>query len=118
MPTLIITGSRNLTDKDLLFTTLDAAHAAHNFTLLVEGGANGADALACQWARSRGIPVKTYPADWNLYGRKAGPMRNIAMLEAHKDARVYAFPMGESKGTRHCIAAAQKRGMHVWLIES
>ncbi len=48
MSTLIVSGSRNLTNKDLLFTTLDETHAIHNFHLLVEGGANGADQLACQ----------------------------------------------------------------------
>ncbi len=68
MSTLIVTGSRDLIAKDLVFIYLDEAHALHNFTLLVEGGANGADQLACQWAKSRGVPVKTYPADWNLHG--------------------------------------------------
>lgn len=45
-------------------------------------------------------------------------MRNIAMLEAHKDGMLIAFPIWESKGTRHCVGAAIKRGHKVKVVEA
>ncbi len=40
----------------------------------------GADSLAGEWARARGIPETPVPAEWEKHGRKAGPIRNEQML--------------------------------------
>ena len=76
--------------------------------------ASGADQLAGQWAKSRGISVKAYPADWKNLGRIAGPIRNKKMLDEKPDLLV-AFPGG--KGTANMVFYAKKSGCVVVLVE-
>lgn len=73
----------------------------------------GADSIAKAWARSNGVPEKGYPAEWTLHGKRAGPIRNIEMLDDNLDADVVlAFPRGGG-GTEHCMREAKKRRMVV-----
>lgn len=78
--------------------------------LLIQGGANGADALAKRWARDRGIHCAQVDAYWEL-GRMAGPARNHAMLLLKPDV-VVAFPGG--RGTEHMVKIARRAGIQVW----
>ena len=50
-------------------------------TTLINGGAQGADAIATDVARELGFTVRRYFAQWGRYGKKAGPLRNSEMLE-------------------------------------
>lgn len=125
MSTVIVTGSRDLTNrqkfskqeldefKTYVFSILDGNHALCPITLLVEGGAEGLDYLAKTWARSRNIKVETVEAEWHIHGKSAGPKRNRKMLTDYPDARVLGFPMGESRGTRNCMKQARDLGMNV-----
>jgi hypothetical protein len=45
------------------------------------GGARGADAAIDQAASRLGWPVQILRAQWSLYGRGAGPVRNRQMLQ-------------------------------------
>jgi len=110
--TVIITGSRDWSNP-CLFTALDIEHREQPITLLVQGGAKGADTLAARWAKANDIKCITVHADWDQHGKAAGPIRNIEMLDGFPDARVIAFPLGKSVGTRHCMREAVKRGMKV-----
>lgn len=114
---VIVTGSRNWTDRKTLFDRLDAVHQATPITLLVQGGARGADHLAFQWAVERGITWDQFDADWRQYGKAAGMRRNREMLDNYPAANVEAFPIGDSVGTRGCIREAQKRRMSVHVTE-
>lgn len=67
---------------------------AHRFCI-IDGGANGADALAREWARLRGAPNITMFANWETYGKRAGGIRNRWMLEFAMPDLVIAFPGGE-----------------------
>lgn len=76
---------------------------------VIEGGARGADALGRQWAQTRGLPVQTFPADWDNLGRKAGFLRNQAMAQqAHA---LVAFPGG--RGTQHMRNQAALRHLPI-----
>ncbi len=93
--------------------TLDAIHARKPITCVVHGDASGADTLAKEWAMSRCVEHKPYPADWKL-GPYAGPLRNGQMLDQNKDIKcVLAFPGG--KGTKNCIQLAKVRKVNVLL---
>jgi hypothetical protein len=111
---VLITGGRHYSDQDLLEKTLNELHSRHGFTDLMHGDASGADQLAGQWAKSRGISVKAYPADWKNLGRIAGPIRNKKMLDEKPDLLV-AFPGG--KGTANMVFYAKKSGCVVVLVE-
>jgi hypothetical protein len=113
MSTVIITGSRDWTDGSKLSDCLDIENMTSPITLLVQGGARGADHHALRWATINGIKCITVHADWDQHGKAAGPIRNIEMLDGFPYARVIAFPLGKSIGTRHCMREAVKRGIKV-----
>ena len=94
-------------------THIEDALADRGWTmaLLLCGMAAGVDACAWLWAKSRGIPIEEYPADWQAYGLRAGPIRNEQMA-ANADA-LLAFPGPRSRGTIDIIARARKRGLPV-----
>ena len=92
---LLVCGNRDFEDDRFVCTTLDRIHARRRITQLIEGGQTGADRLAREWAQLRGVPCKTYEADWNQFGRSAGPRRNARMLREGRPDGCVAFP-GES----------------------
>ncbi len=107
---ILVCGGRTYRDRVHVFTTLDSFEIDH----VVCGGAFGVDAIAEDWARQRCVPVTVYMADWERYGRKAGPLRNRAML-TEKPTAVIAFPGGA--GTANMIAQAEAAGINVIRIK-
>lgn len=72
-------------------------------TTIISGACRGADRLAVMWAKSVGVPVEEYPANWGRYGKAAGPIRNLQMLKDGKPDLVVAFSGGH--GTLHMMNA-------------
>lgn len=99
---VLVCGGRNYSDRTNVFRTLDALIPPAD--MIIEGGANGADALAREWAHDGGVPCLTHSANWRAYGRRAGPIRNREMLERWKPDVVIAFPGGH--GTNDMVRAA------------
>lgn len=110
MKEIIVTGGRDFTDQEAVFTILDILDP----DLIIQGGAKGADLLAARWADSRGKEYKTYHADWDEHGKAAGHIRNRKMLVSHPDATVVAFQGG--RGTANCVDQATKLKMTVHII--
>jgi len=108
---LIIAGSRTFNDYDALCEALKQFKL--NPTLVISGTAKGADQLGEYWAKEHNIPIKRFPADWNRFGRKAGYIRNLNM--AYNADALLAFWDGKSKGTKHMIDIAKKRGLQVYV---
>lgn len=108
---ILVCGGRDYTDREAVFAAFDRVHAKQPITLLIHGAARGADALADDWARARGVPREPHPADWAKHGRSAGPRRNWRMLEAGPDG-VVAFPGG--RGTADMVRQARAAGVPVW----
>jgi hypothetical protein len=75
MPVLVC-GGRQFEDRVMLSAALDRLSKDRGFSLVVSGGARGADTLAEEWAKAAGLPTTVYHADWGKLGRKAGPIRN------------------------------------------
>lgn len=91
---VVVYGGRDFTNEAVMNLLMDRLHEEYGFTLVIDGKARGADTLAYNWAVSRGIPTQRFPADWNKYGRGAGPIRNRQMIvEGQPDVAV-AFPGG------------------------
>lgn len=105
---ILVCGGRNFNDRAALFRTLDHAQISH----VIIGDAEGADALTRERARSRRVPLTIYFANWQCFGKAAGPLRNQEMLKSKPD-RVIAFPGG--KGTAHMVRIAQEAGFTVIL---
>ena len=77
------------------------------YTLIfVSGGCRGADALGERYAAENGLKTEKYPADWEKYGRAAGPMRNKKIAEISD--YIICFWDGQSKGTKSLLRFAEK----------
>ena len=80
----------------------------NNEIIILSGGAKSADAIGEQYAKENGFKVEKYPADWEKYGRGAGPRRNKQMAEVCDC--VICFWDGKSKGTKSMISYAKEYG--------
>ena len=95
---VIVCGGRNFNDVQFVLTKLDEFHANHPITELIEGGATGVDAYASAWCAHKNIKHERVNAEWHIYKKSAGAIRNKAMLAMQPDM-VIAFPGGP--GTAH-----------------
>ena len=82
-------------------------------TEVVSGCAQGADTHGETVARSMGIPVARFPADWKQYCKSAGVRRNAKMAE-YADALIAVWD-GESRGTKNMIDLAVANGLIVFV---
>lgn len=112
---VIVAGTRDFNDPPRLFRYLDAYHARRPITSVVCGMARGVDSIGRDWAISRGIQVDEFPADWKRLGNKAGPLRNIQMAE-NADALIAIWD-GKSRGTKHMIDTATRKGLKVTVVK-
>ena len=77
------------------------------YTLIfLSGGAPGADALGERYARAHGYAIERFDADWEQFGKRAGPMRNEQMAKAADF--VICFWDHKSRGTKSMISFAEK----------
>lgn len=60
---VLICGSRDGTDRELVLWELRALHAEKGVEAVIHGAACGPDTLAGEAARDLGIPVLPFPAD-------------------------------------------------------
>lgn len=74
--------------------------------IIVSGGANGADLLGERYAKANGFETELHPADWNTYGKSAGPRRNYKMAQVADF--VICFWDGKSRGTKSMIEYAKQ----------
>jgi len=108
---VLVCGGRDYDDGPHVFRELDRLHESEPITLVIEGGASGADLSARSWAFHRYIQHVTVHAQWKLHGRAAGPIRNKQMLDEQSPDVVLAFPGG--KGTADMVRQATQRGVRV-----
>lgn len=113
---LLVCGGRDYCDDDYVFESLDKVLSKRRVVLVIHGGAAGADTLADDWAKARGIEVMAFPVfpdEWKTVGSKAGPLRNTRMLRDGKPDGVVAFPGG--RGTADMVRQAKSAGVPVWV---
>lgn len=111
---LIIAGTRTIHPDfgvlDQETRSIEAALGKH-ITVVLCGGARGADAAGKRWAEARGIKVEMWNADWERFGMRAGHMRNEQMAN-HADALLLLWD-GESRGSKSMLRYATKKGLRV-----
>ena len=115
---VLVCGDRNWTDLKAIQLRLNRLlDETEEFITVVEGEARGADTLGRQAAEELGIKVEAYPADWQQYGRAAGPIRNQQMLDSGIDL-VLAFHhnLDKSKGTADMVRRVRRAGIEVEVI--
>jgi len=112
---IIACGGRDYQNRRRVYSVLDAAVDRLGLSVLITGGAMGADHLAQDWARERGIENAIFKAHWGKEGKAAGAIRNRRMLEQGKPDVVIAFPGGA--GTEHMCMIAEKTGVRLICID-
>ena len=75
---VLICGSRNINDPKVVSEAVE--QSGMNATEIISGGARGVDTLARYYAQSNGIEFTEYLAEWDRFGKKAGYLRNIVMV--------------------------------------
>lgn len=142
---VIVTGSRDLPSEEIVWSELAMLCAERlpeggKITVVHGDCPTGADRYARTWCELPAEPgydlevvEERHPADWahctaDCYHRPrtnpdgsnrcpaAGPRRNNEMVALGADL-VVAFPYGKSIGTRHCMAAADRAGIPVEVVE-
>jgi YspA, cpYpsA-related SLOG family len=111
---IVVCGGRDFADVALFNRTLDRLHKKRPITMVLHGGALGADDFAGDWARRNGIPYQVFYPHWVGEGKAAGPLRNGRMLDERPDLLV-AFPGG--RGTADCIRQAAMRKISTFVVD-
>lgn len=118
---IVVTGDRNWEDRVTVETAMRLLMPVHDREgiTIIAGGARGLDTIAAEIAESYGYAVEIHEANWDLYGKAAGPIRNQEMLDKDPEF-VLAFhdQLEKSKGTRNCVKEAEKREIPVILLQS
>jgi hypothetical protein len=108
---VLVCGGRRFSDAQRLGAFLGGLEHHAKITAIIHGGATGADYLAGKYAEWRNVDTMVFPAEWDLHGKAAGPLRNQRMLDEGKPDVVISFPGG--KGTADMIRRAKAAGIPV-----
>lgn len=103
-------GSREFSDYDQLKGILKPL----TITMIISGGAKGADCLVQKYAKQNGVPIEIYLPDYKGHKQGAPIRRNEKIVKAAD--LVIAFWNGKSKGTAHVISYAQKLTKRIRII--
>lgn len=115
-----IVGYRNYNDYNSFKEFVDSIISKTKVGTIVSGGhlskgkiKPGTDTLAWKYALEHGIEIIEYEANWNKYGRSAGPIRNKLIVE-NVDLLI-AFVSSDSVGTLNTIEMAQKLKIPIYI---
>ena len=117
---IVVCGGRRFNDYEELKSTITNFLRQRKIVLenveIVSGHCQGADMLGERYAKEYGIKFTIFPADWERYKRKAGPIRNKQMIDHIMQAEnkaVIAFISENSKGTKQTVLLAKRVGIPV-----
>jgi hypothetical protein len=103
---ILVTGDRNYNEfKTIENTVLKIKDEYPNTQyIFVNGDCRGADKISKYMFKKYGYKTLEFPADWNSYGKYAGPKRNKDMVDLKPELiLIYHNNILESKGTKSCI---------------
>ena len=117
---IVVTGDRCYSDVDLISEVLGIYRKKYPKLEIIQGGATGVDTIALTYAQHFKIPCQSFKANWKMWGRAAGPLRNQEMLDDGNPSLVLAFHnnISKSKGTKDMIKRCVDRHVLVLLIDN
>ena len=107
---LMIAGSRSIPAFDL------SPYISKDVDCIITGGAEGIDQIAEQYADDHRLSKIILRPQYGLYKRNAPLIRNRQMVDI-ADAVLVIWD-GKSKGTRHTMEYAQKKGVPLQVINA
>ena len=106
---IVIAGCRNYNNYDEAKEYIDFCIREikkNNTIVILSGGSRGADAIGERYAIENGYEIRKFVANWDKYGKAAGPIRNEQMaIEADY---IICFWDYKSRGTKSMIENAKK----------
>lgn len=122
---VIIAGGRDFDDYGMLMVRCDCILEGKGDIEVVSGKQMstdpktghkyGADYYGERYATSRGYAIKPFPAEWDKYGKMAGPIRNALMADYAR--ALIAFWDGKTKGTKNMILKMKLLNKPVWVVK-
>ena len=106
---IVVAGSRDYNNYEEAKKYIDfcISDLKKTFSLIfISGGCRGADTLGERYAIEKGYKLVKMLAEWDKYGKSAGPKRNVEMAKACD--YVICFWDGQSRGTKSMIDIARK----------
>ena len=108
---IVVAGCRNYNNfaeaKQYIDFCISNLRKEHEI-IFVSGGCSGADMLGERYAKENGFKIERHPAEWEKYGKSAGPNRNKKMAEIGD--YVICFWDGKSRGTKSMINFTKQMG--------
>lgn len=116
---IIVCGSRDWEFPTIVWNALEALADTHpnEEITIIHGDARGADRIAGHVAEALGMEVIAVPAEWEKFGKTAGPMRNKEMLGMSPDSVLAFRSDGPSPGTDHMVKLAIRAQLPVRVID-
>ena len=106
--TLLIVGSRSITDFDL------SPYVDESVDCIISGGAKGVDSLAETYANQHGLTITIIRPQYDRYGKAAPLKRNEQMVDMAD--KILVIWDGISKGTAYTVKYAQKKEKSIKVI--
>ena len=111
----IIAGSRTIRQMAVLKVALRLA--PFKVTSVISGTAPGADQLGERYAKENALPLLKVPANWDKWGRAAGPIRNKHMAQHCGAEAALILWDGTSRGTANMIRLAHEATLEVFVFD-
>jgi hypothetical protein len=118
---ILVCGSRDWNDfskiENILKTYANTEN--NNSNTIIHGGCRGADSIGGYIGKKLNMNIAVYKAQWNKYGKAAGPIRNQQMIDEGKPDIVYAFHscIEKSKGTKDMVNKAIENNIPVHIVK-
>lgn len=109
---VIISGSRNFHDYDLVKSIITQSH--FNITEVINGMAKGVDYCGVLYAAENNIPLANFQAEWLKYGKAAGPIRNESMAQ-YADAAIICI-LNYSPGSMNMLFNMKKLNKRYYVV--
>lgn len=123
--TVVVAGSRDILYESSLFREqikffMDRMHETNRIEYLIEGGHSGVDSVVREWRKERDVPGSTFYADWEMYGPRAGAVRNKIMVEQVNPIHLMIiFPGSLGTNSMKAFAESFRIGMiHAYFCET
>ena len=119
---ILVTGDRYWDDYETVLAVLSEFPPG---TILIHGACDGADIICGEIAKALGFIVRDYPANWNEFGKRAGPIRNQQMINVEHTVDepfnlciAFHNNIKDSKGTFDMMKRSKKANIMTLLKSS
>ena len=117
---VLVTGSRHWYCLAMAERIVRKLADRHGEIAIIHGAAPGVDSAfesAVELIDRPEVVAWPHPAPWQVFGRRAGPLRNQAMVDLGADICIAVHPdLANSRGTKDCVRRAMDAGIPVWAV--